>query len=266
MPVIVAAAGRVRPRGALTKYSGLCNFYLMSDMCVRGFADLIIRRGVNVVPASYDVADRSYPSKTDRGAAILPRCAFVDEAQSVEAHGSGTYLLTATICDYSILPAERATIETLRRRGAHKLHWHDEGAKRRRTIAETIALMPLRHVVVIRHGYQGELPERGRRHCMERLLYELDQVDVSTVIFESRGPKDDRRDRDMHDALRARRIVRPTLRMEHAPGPREPMLWVPDAVCGAAMQHRNGDPTYLDIIQEQSPVQVLRIGRTLPIL
>jgi hypothetical protein len=55
-----------------------------------------------------------------------------------------------------------------------------------------IAAAPLLHLVVVRDGQPGEKPERRRRHCLERLLHELDQLSVGTVTFESRGSKDDK--------------------------------------------------------------------------
>lgn len=119
--------------------------------------------------------------------------------------------------------------------------------------------MPLRHLVVVRDGRPGERPERRRRHCLERLLYELDQLDVGTVTFESRGPRDDKRDRDMLDALRAQHAVSAGLRIEHAVGPHEAMLWVADAVCGAVVRFRTGDRGYLETIQASVEVRVIAI-------
>lgn len=148
----------------------------------------------------------------------------------------------------------------LRLKGQHKLHWRDEGEKRRQEITETIAAAPLRHLIVVRDGQPGEKPERRRRHCLERLLCELDQVGVGTVTFESRGPKDDKRDRSMLDALRAKKVVATDLRMEHVAGPREALLWVADAVCGAVVQSRTGETVYLEIIQASVEIQVIVIG------
>ena len=67
---------------------------------------------------------------------------------------------------------------------------------------------------VVRDGRPGEKPERRRQHCMERLLYELDFLDVESVTFESHGPKDDKRDRTMLDALRSKKMVSPTLMLD----------------------------------------------------
>jgi hypothetical protein len=67
--------------------------------------------------------------------------------------------------------------------------------------------------------------------------------------MESRGAGLDRKDRDMVDAMRAARTLDGTLRLEHAPGPAEPMLWIADAVCGAVVASRTGDPAFLRRIE-----------------
>jgi hypothetical protein len=168
--------------------------------------------------------------------------AFLDESQSDRARDPYCYVLAAGICSPGDINAARAGMERLRLRGQRKVHWRDESANRRRFIAQAVAVLPLQHLVVVRDGRAGETAERRRRHCLERVLYELDQLGVDTATFESRGPADDRRDRFMLDALRARKVVSPELRMAHIPGPKDPLLWVPDTVCGAVTHQRTGDP------------------------
>jgi hypothetical protein len=195
---------------------------------------------------------RAQPARTS--------AAFVDESQSNSLRDPDTYILAAAVCDCPALTAARQTVTGLRLKGQHKLHWRDEGEKRRLEITETIAAAPLRHLIVVRDGQAGERPERRRRHCLERLLHELDQLGVGTVTFESRGPKDDKRDRDMLDALRAKKAVSADLRMEHVAGPHEALLWVADAVCGAVVQSRTGEQVYLEMIKASLKIQVIVIG------
>ena len=109
----------------------------------------------------------------------------------------------------------------------------DESDRRRRQIAEAIAQLPMRHLVVIRDGSPGERAERRRRHCLEPMLYELDELQVDMAIFESRGHADDRRDRNLLDAQRAKHAVSTDLRVDHVPGRKDPLPWIPDALCGA---------------------------------
>ena len=157
------------------------------------------------------------------------------------------------------IPTVRQEVAGLCLKGQQKLHWRDESDKRRRQIAEFIAQLPLEHVVVVRNGHPDDRPERRRRHAMERLLHELDQADVKDVAFESRGGRNDNRDRDMLDALRARKTVSPGLRMRHVGGRDDAMLWVPDTLCGATVKQRTGDVTYLEAIQVRSAVRIIEI-------
>lgn len=120
-----------------------------------------------------------------------------------------------------------------------------------------MASAPVDHLVVVRDGRAGERPERRRRHCLERLSYELAQLTVTEMILESRGPAADKRDRDLLDALRARRVVPGTLRLEHVPGPADPMLWLPDAVCGAITRARSGDTTFTAMMRSRITVITL---------
>lgn len=190
---------------------------------------------------------------------IRTRAAFLDESLSDQRRDPHVYLLAAAVCDQAALLPARDAISALKLRGQLKLHWHSESDKLRQLITETIAGLPLDHLVVVRDGRPGERTERRRRHCLERMLYELDQLKVATATFESRGPKDDQRDRRMLDALRSKQHVSAHLRITHVAGPHEPMLWVADAICGAIVRHRTGDQTYLDTVRDDRLVRIIEI-------
>jgi hypothetical protein len=169
------------------------------------------------------------------------------------------YILAATICQTADLPTVRQEVAGLRLKGQQKLHWRDESDKRRRQIAEFIALLPLEHVVVIRNAHPDDRPERRRRHAMERLLHELDQADVKDVTFESRDSHSNNRDREMLNAYRSRRVVSLGLRISHVGGRDDAMLWVADVLCGVTVKQRTGDVTYLEAIQARSFVRIIEI-------
>jgi hypothetical protein len=173
--------------------------------------------------------------------------AFIDESGPAQAADAGSYMLAAALCEPDVIEHARDQMRELRLRGQIKLHWRNESHKRRLQVAETVSRLDLVHLVVVREGSVASTtrPERRRRACLERMLYELDQWTVAIARFESRGPADDRRDRAMLDALRARRTVGSDLRIDHVRGPLEPLLWIPDAVCGAVRQSRAGDSSYL---------------------
>lgn len=186
--------------------------------------------------------------------------AFVDESGSHTTQDPDTYLLAASVCRDDLLEDIRAALRPLRL-GNGKLHWHQEDARRRRLIAEAIADMDLAHVVVVRSGAPDERGERRRRLCLERLLHELESLGVASALFESRGPADDRRDRKMVEALRTSRAISAAVRVNHEKGPLEPLLWLPDAICGAVVADRIGQGEYLKIIAERVSVTVHDVHR-----
>jgi hypothetical protein len=178
----------------------------------------------------------------------MTRIAFVDESGSQEHRDPGTYILAAAICDEQRLEDVRDTMLRMRLRKAGKLHWHEEGSGRRLELAATVAGLALEQLVVVRSMDTSDPPERRRRKTFERLLHELAGRDVSQVVAESRGPADDRRDRDHLDSLRAGRVLTSALRLDHRSGPLEPALWVADVVCGAIVQDRIGNPGPLEAL------------------
>ncbi|MFV0460699.1 MAG: hypothetical protein ACK5MT_18225 [Actinomycetales bacterium] len=175
--------------------------------------------------------------------------AWVDESGSDRAQDPGTYVLAAAIGCSEDEPVIREQISRLRMPGQVKLHWRDENTKRRSTIAQAIAGYKLEHLVVVRAGRVDDRPERRRRKCLERLLYELEAKAVTDIALESRGPADDRRDIQMLNALRGQRYLSTAIRLTHVVGRLEPMLWIPDAVCGAVTSARTGDPGHRAALQ-----------------
>jgi hypothetical protein len=63
----------------------------------------------------------------------------------------------------------------------------------------------------------------------------------------------------MLGALRAQKVIPAILRMEHKPGANEPLLWAADAICGAVVQLRTGDSSYIEIMRATESVQIVTI-------
>jgi hypothetical protein len=185
--------------------------------------------------------------------------AFADESQSHQQRDPNCYVLAAGLCDPADVDQARSAMLGLQLPGQRKVHWRDESRKRHQQIIEVVAGLPLQHLVVVRDGRAGEKPERRRRHCLERLLYELDTLHVATVTCESRGRRDDHRDRTMLDTLRARQALSSELRLDHLPGPKDPLLWIPDAVCGAITHDRVGNSSYVRMLEVGVVVQIITI-------
>lgn len=179
--------------------------------------------------------------------------AYIDESQPGGTGSGGPYLLAATM-----LLDEESDAENIRwmlrgalPKGQKKIHWSESVPAFRASLVDKIAQWDLIHRVVVRDAQFGERPERARRSCIEELLYELDQRRVERAVFESRGPADDRRDREMLSKLRARKTVRGPLRMEHVRGHEEPLLWLPDIACGAVGQRLRGNDLYANGLGHQ---------------
>lgn len=186
--------------------------------------------------------------------------AFLDESQSDRRGDPDTYMLGAGVCAPGHDVDEvRDAMRGLKLKSEPKLHWRDAVEKRQEQIITALADLPITHLVVVRAGLPGERPERQRRLCLERMLSELVSLEVQTAIFESRGPADDRRDRDMLGHLRAQKRLSASLRMEHLAGPREPALWAADVLCGAVTADRTGNPDHLAALRAAAQVTVVQL-------
>ncbi len=93
---------------------------------------------------------------------------------------------------------------------------------------------------------------------LSRLLYALDQRQVAHVVLESRHAERDRHDIRAIGGFRNAGMVSRRLVVSHGQPLQEPMLWVPDAVCGATGDHHRGARTCFEILGEL--VEMLDIG------
>lgn len=177
--------------------------------------------------------------------------AWVDESGSDHTRDPGTYVLAAAISRPPTEATIRDQLQRLRLPAQIKLHWRDEDPTRRSAITHTVAACDIDHVVIVRVGADQERPERRRRKCLERLLHELEARSILDVVLESRGRADDRRDIQMLNALRGQHYLSTSIRLTHVVGRYEPMLWIPDAVCGAVTSARIGDPSHQSILNQQ---------------
>ena len=178
--------------------------------------------------------------------------AYVDEAQ-VGGTGSGRpFVLTASVWLSASAEDSRDELTLLRPRGLEKLHWKEMVDRLQDVLISRLSLLHIVHLVAIRRDTTHEKPERSRRAALARLVYELQTgFDVSHVVFESRGPADDRRDLALLGHLRAQRLVSGPLRFDHVPGPQEPLLWVPDAICGIIVDYESGHSRHISAIAHQ---------------
>lgn len=162
---------------------------------------------------------------------ICPLHAWGDE--SIRSHGldAPTYLLGASIVDTDDVDATRDALESLRPTHG-KLHWHDLGRRQRQRVGEAVGALDALHLVVIATPMDLRREERARAVCLERLGWELARRDVSLLTLESRASALVARDLRVVEALRGRRVIPKTLRVEHGDPKSEPMLWLPDQLLG----------------------------------
>ncbi|MFL6052436.1 MAG: hypothetical protein ACJ72W_05885, partial [Actinoallomurus sp.] len=115
-------------------------------------------------------------------------------------------------------------------------------------LLEAIVRLEVLHLVVVRACHPTEPSERRRRKCMEYLIRELAGMGVAEVIMEARAPKQNLSDMHLVDVLRACGGLVGNLRVDHLPGPEEPLLWLPDVIAGTVVAARCGNRSYLEQI------------------
>lgn len=174
--------------------------------------------------------------------------AFGDESASRRQMDPGTYMFAAALLDPARATTVREQMRALLLPGQKKVHWREDRDHRHDIVVDVIAGAGVEALVVVRQGSVDDRDERQRRKCLERFVPELEALGCAHLVLESRGPADDKRDRAMLDALRARQLST-SLRLDHMPGPAEPLLWIADAVCGAITADRTGEPRWLDRVR-----------------
>jgi hypothetical protein len=163
----------------------------------------------------------------------------------------GLYFLGASIVDDGAAFEDyRRELIALKPRSQPKLHWYDSVPNLRIKAVSAVRGFELEHWAFEHEVLDGDSSERSRRACIEVMMYELVNLGVTQVVFESRGPADDKRDARMIEAMRARKRVQ-GVRFDHVRGRAEPMLWVPDVVLGAIESDRRGESLYFAEISHQ---------------
>ena len=182
--------------------------------------------------------------------------AWGDESQSNRVLDPGTYILAAVVTLDEDLDAMRQAMMALRLAGSAKVHWRTDSDTRHRKIVADICQLPVAGVVVIRQ-VSGEDSKRSRRKCLEVLLAELQEFGCRSLTLESRGRADDRRDVETTRHLQRRRQRGSDVRLFHEVGPKEPLVWIADALCGAVVQDRCGSPANLAQLAQHLDIRVV---------
>jgi hypothetical protein len=160
--------------------------------------------------------------------------AYIDESYDLV---TGFYILCATLVDNAAAERVRALARGLSV-GSGKIHWHSEGADRRRLLTVAVAAMDVTHVAVIGRATQMR-EERARRKCLEALLPALERRGVSSALLESRQ-------RGKNKGLISRR-----LQVLFSPGLAEPLLWLPDIVSGTMHLAERGQHDHTGLLAKK---------------
>lgn len=165
------------------------------------------------------------------------RSAYVDES----VPNDGTYVLSCALIDPATADASRDALLAAKEPSERKLHWHDRLPADRLPLVELVAALPCSHLIVVRDDSHHERPERSRRKCLDHLLWLLQHDHAITDVYaEARQAKQNAADVKLLQVMRASQRIQPGLRLEHLPGPVEPLLWIPDIVAGAFNAGRAG--------------------------
>jgi hypothetical protein len=148
--------------------------------------------------------------------------AWGDESASNATADPGTYIIAAAIMFDDDVDNCRDAMGRLRLGTERKVHWRSDSPARHRHVVQVVRDLPVEGFVVVRNS-TGEPPERCRRKCLERLVPQLHELSCQTLTLESRGSAPDRRDMRLVDALRRSRTISSAIKVDHLPGPKDPL-------------------------------------------
>ena len=207
--------------------------------------------------ASSKTSSPAAAALTPQGAPVR-LLAFVDESMRRVDEHTVFYFLAAAVISEDHCPNVRDAMRTLVASPRGVLHWRNESQPRRELITKTIRGSGVESLVVVGAMVDSRKQERARRRVLSHLLYTLDQRQVAHVVLESRHAERDRHDIKAIGGFRNAGTVSRRLVVSHERPHQEPMLWVPDAVAGAAGDHRCGVPICLEMLE--GLVEMLDIG------
>jgi hypothetical protein len=173
--------------------------------------------------------------------------AWVDESMRPSANDERMYLLAAVVADPTCCESARDELRAILPKGARKLHWTDMEDPEKKQVTGLVTEFDMAHMVVVGTPLDSRKQEHARAKCMERLLWELGEMEVSRVFLEQRTESLNRRDMKLVRHLRGSKSIPSGLRVDIEQPSIEPMLWIPDQVLGAMGDAEADDNTWLDL-------------------
>jgi hypothetical protein len=166
--------------------------------------------------------------------------AYLDESARYHPDGS-LYVVTAALVADAAKDAVRTRMRGLLLPGQRRLHWREESPARQTLIIDAVAQLDPTTLACAVRPVAPHHQERARARCLTRLLWELIEHRVTHLVFESRD--ESLNNRDAVTIANARRAGQAPEDMAFDFGDpnEEPLLWLPDAIAGAAGAHIIGE-------------------------
>ncbi|MDR2703398.1 MAG: hypothetical protein LBB58_03550 [Cellulomonadaceae bacterium] len=180
--------------------------------------------------------------------------AFGDESGSSYFRDPNVYIMGAVIIPDDRVGDARALLSAFGETGFRKFHWIDADTKEKDAITNAIVNSGIVGVAIVRLSDADERAERRRRKCFRWLTVALREKHCYQLTLESRSPKQDFYDFQMLSAMRSSAEIDSRFRLDHVRGKDDPLLWAADALCGAVVAERHGDPSWLDTLKAEVKV------------
>jgi hypothetical protein len=180
-----------------------------------------------------------------------PPLAFADESFQ-EGPSAGCYVLAAAVLEQEAWESAREVMRNLLgSRRTTKLHWHEMDRLQQKDAAHRVAGIAALHVVALGTPVPRRRQERARAACLTALVSALHGFGVCHLLLEARTTELNRR--DITTAQGARFALPPgsDFRIDHVPGPTEPLLWVADIVAGTVRTSHHNGTVQLELLGER---------------
>lgn len=149
--------------------------------------------------------------------------AFIDES----CRGQ-TYVLCVAYVPVDCLGTTRKQLRGLLLPGQRELHFKHEKDRRRRSLADHIARLPVTATVYV-SAVAPRTQEKVRQRAVGRCLQDVVDSGGQRLVFDSREQQDAEDRATIYRELRTRDPI-PPVTYEHLNSKSVPELWIPDAV------------------------------------
>lgn len=174
--------------------------------------------------------------------ARAPLVALIDE--SIATDGDGAYVVASVLVEQRAKDEIRADLRRLLP-PRHRFHFHAEKPETRRAVLGLLDECSQRCMVYRVKPSPTRSHETARGRCLSCLLGDLRDLPVHEITLDSRNEHNDARDRSHFVAARHAGWLHPDAVYGHARSATEPLLWLADALAGAALAAARGHHEYI---------------------